>query len=169
MKNRFDKMKAPKHAKLGGLFFDEVKIKQGLVFDRSTWELVGFTDIVKDNNFESGTSVKSEIATHVLQFFFRSTFFKFDFPCAYFLTRGATSLQINRVFWLGVSMLHSYGFQVILSCCDVASPNRTFITMNSINESHSKGLNPFSGQPIFFLRSSSFNEKTEVQFVQQWF
>ena len=157
-------MKAPKHAKLGGLFFDEVKIKQGLVFDRSTWELVGFTDVVKDNNFESGTSVKSEIATHVLQFFFRSIFFKFDFPCAYFLTKGATSLQINRV-----SMLHSYGFHVILSCCDVASPNRTFITMNSINESHSKGLNPFSGQPIFFLRSSSFNEKTEVQFVQQWF
>lgn len=150
MKNRFDKMKAPKHAKLGGLFFDEVKIKEGLVFDSSTWELVGFTDI-KDDNFESGTSVKSEIATHVLQFFFRSTFFKFDFPCAYFLTKGATSLQINRVFWLGVSMLHSYGFQVILSCCDGASPNRTFITMNTTNESHSKGLNPFSGQPIFFF------------------
>lgn len=37
MKNRFDKMKAPKYAKLVGLFFDKVKIKEGLVFDSSTW------------------------------------------------------------------------------------------------------------------------------------
>ena len=113
MKNRSDKMTAPKHTKLGRLFFDEVKIKEELVFDSSTWELVGFTDI-KHDNFESGTSVKREIATHVhvLQFFFRSTFFKFDLPCAYFLTKGPTFLQINRVFWLGVSMLHRYGFQV---------------------------------------------------------
>ena len=63
VKNRFDKMKA--HAKLGRLFFDEVKIKVGLVFDSSNWELVGFTDI-KDDNFESGTSIKSVIATRVI-------------------------------------------------------------------------------------------------------
>ena len=149
MKDRLEKMKAPKHAKLGGLFFDEVKIKEGLVFDSSTWELVGFTDI-KEDNFESD-SVKSEIASHIMQFFFRSTFFKFDFPCAYFLTKGATSLQINRIFWIGVSLLHSYGFDIILACCDGASPNRSFITMNTTNEIHSKGFNPFSGWPIFFF------------------
>ena len=56
-------MKAPKHAKLGGLFFDEVRIKEGLVFDPSTWELVGFTD-VKDDNFETDPSINSEIASH---------------------------------------------------------------------------------------------------------
>ena len=48
-------------------------------------------------------------------------------------------------------MLHSYGFEVILACCDGASPDRTFITMNTTNEAHSKGLNPFTGQPIFFF------------------
>lgn len=150
MKTKFDKMKPPKHAKLGGLFFDEVKIKEGLVFDSSTWELIGFTDI-KDDNSGTDTSITSEIATHVLQFFFRSTFFKFDFPCAYFLTKEATSIQINRVFWLGVSMLHSHNFEVILACCDGASPNRSFVTMNTTNETHSKGFNPFSGYPIFFF------------------
>jgi hypothetical protein len=49
MKMKFDKMKPPKHAKLGGLFFDEVKIKEGLVFDSSSWELIGFTDIHEEN------------------------------------------------------------------------------------------------------------------------
>ena len=150
MKNRFDSMKPPKHANLGGLFFDEVKIKEGLVFDSSTWELVGFTDI-KDDSSETDPSVTSEIATHILQFFFRSTFFKFDFPCAYFLTKGVTSIQINRLFWLGVSILHSYNFEVILACCDGASPNRSFVTMNTTNKTHSKGFNPFSGYPIFFF------------------
>ena len=77
------------------------------------------------------------IATHVLQFFCRSLFFKFDFPCAYFLTKGATAVQINRVFWLGVSLLHSYGFDVVLVCCDGASTNRSFYTMNATNKLHS--------------------------------
>ena len=40
-KDKFEKMKPPKHGKLGGLFFDEVKIKEGLVFDTSSWELIG--------------------------------------------------------------------------------------------------------------------------------
>ena len=45
MKLKFDKMNPPKHAKLGGLFFDEVKIKdRRIVFDSSSWKLVGFMD-----------------------------------------------------------------------------------------------------------------------------
>ena len=31
--------------KMGGLFFDEVKIKEGLLFDPSSWELIGFVDL----------------------------------------------------------------------------------------------------------------------------
>ncbi|KAL9978118.1 hypothetical protein ACROYT_G015603 [Oculina patagonica] len=86
MRTKFDKMKPPKHAKLGGLFLMKSKLK-----------------------------------------------------------------KINRVFWLGVSMLHSHNFEVILACCDGASPNRSFVTMNTTNETHSKGFNPFSGYPIFFF------------------
>ena len=84
---------------------------------------------------------------------------KFDFPCAYFLTEGATSLHIKRVFWVGVGMPHRYGFQVILSCCDRASPNRTFVTTNTTNESHNKGLNHL----VTAYPHLSFNEETEEQ------
>jgi hypothetical protein len=38
-------MKPQKHAKLGGLIFDEVKIKEGLVFVCKNGELIGFTDL----------------------------------------------------------------------------------------------------------------------------
>lgn len=123
------------------------KIKEGLVFDGSSWELIGFTDVLEEK-VESKPIDK--LATHVLQFFYRSLFFKFDFPCAYFLTQGATAVQLNTMFWLGVSLLHGYGFEVILACCDGASSNRTFYTMNTSNKFHSIGSNPFSKYPIFF-------------------
>lgn len=141
-------MKPPKHGKLGGLFFDEVKIKEGLVFDTSSWELIGFTEAFEEN-MESQPI--DRLATHVLQFFYRSLFFKFDFPCAYFLTQGASAVQLNRIFWLGVSLLHGYGFEVLLVCCDGASSNRTFYTMNTSNKFHSEGINPFSKYPIFYM------------------
>lgn len=41
MKLKFEKAKIGKRGQLGGLFFDEVKIKEGLVFNLSTFELVG--------------------------------------------------------------------------------------------------------------------------------
>ena len=49
MRNKLDEQKAPKHANLGGLFFDETKIKEELVFDSSSWELIGFVDIGDDS------------------------------------------------------------------------------------------------------------------------
>ena len=128
MKKIFEKKNPPKRANLGGLFFEEIKIKEGLMFDQKNWELVGFTDLCETNITDltvATTDGVDNLATHVLQFFFRSTFFNFDFPCAFFLTRNTTSTQLNRLFWLGVSMLHTYGFDVIISCCDGASSNRS--------------------------------------------
>lgn len=99
MKQKFEKTKIGKRGQLGGLFFDEVKIKEGLVFDPSTFELVGFTDLDDDETNlpsvgqlnESDSKPENKLATHVLQFYFKSLFGKFDFPCAFFLTRGITA------------------------------------------------------------------------------
>ena len=67
MKNKYDKMKAPKHGKLGGLFLDKVKIK-GLVFDSSSWALIGFTEINEEKS--QHTKAIDSLATHVLQFLY---------------------------------------------------------------------------------------------------
>ena len=108
MRKQFEKMKPPKHGTLGLLVFDEVKINEGLVFDHKNWELVGFTDLLDDefhgkNGKASTIKPTNKLATHVLQFFFRSLFLKFDYQCAFFLTGNLTSLQLNRMFWLGAA------------------------------------------------------------------
>lgn len=100
MKEQFDQMNPPKHAKIGGLFFDEVKINEGFVFDHKSWELIGFTDLLDDslaNTTIADKHASDNLATHVLQLFFRSKYFKFYFPCAFFLTGNTTALQLNTI------------------------------------------------------------------------
>ena len=61
MSNHFKTLKLKKKDRLGALLFDEVKIKEGLVFDPSTWELVGFTDLGDDCDLtDSKLSISSE-------------------------------------------------------------------------------------------------------------
>ena len=81
------KQKLEKGGSWEAYFFDEVKIKEGLVFNPSTFELVGFTDLDDDEIEvpsigqlkESDSKPENTLATHVLQFYF---------PCAFLLTRG---------------------------------------------------------------------------------
>ena len=56
MKESFERMNPPKHARLGGLFYDEVKINEVLVFDHHSWELIGFTDL-QDDDFTASFAV----------------------------------------------------------------------------------------------------------------
>ena len=94
MREEFDKMKPRKHASMGGLIFDEVKINERLVFDPKNWELIGFTDLMDDGGTEENHR-QQNLATHILQFFYHSIFLKFDYPCAFFLTKTTTSLQLQ--------------------------------------------------------------------------
>ena len=135
--------------KLGGLFFDEVKIKEGLVFNQSTQKLIGFVDF--DDGEGGEADVTQLLATNIMQFYYKSLFAPFSFPCAYFLTRSVTSVQINQMFWTGVHALHEHGFGVLMACADGASYNRTFFRMNADNTQPWRCDNPWTGEPIFFL------------------
>lgn len=158
MKLKFEKAKIGKRGQLGGLFFDEVKIKEGLVFNPSTFELVGFTDLDGDEIElpsigqlkESDSRPENKLATHVLQFYFKSLIAKFYFPCAFFLTRGVTAQKLNRLFWQGVSILHGFNFTIMLACCDGAPENRAFMNMNGNNDSKSKCPILFFQKAIIF-------------------
>ena len=132
---------------LGGLFFDEVKIKEGLVYDIASGRLVGFVD---DADGANDLALEELLATNVMQFYFKSLFTTFAFPCAYFMTRSVTSTQINRMFWDGVLALHDHGFEVMLACADGASYNRTFFRMNAGNQLW-QCHNPFTREPTFFI------------------
>ena len=39
----------------------------------------------------------------------------------------------------------------MLVCCDGASTDRSFYTMNATNKFHSEGFNPFRKNPMFFM------------------
>jgi hypothetical protein len=98
---------------------------------------------------ESTTTDKH--ASHVLQFYFKSVFSSFNYPRGYFLTRGITAAQLNRIFWEGVGLLHAHDFEVIGSICNDAPENRTLVEINGCTETVSKTHNPFSNNPLFFV------------------
>ena len=166
MKKQFLHQKFGKKASVGGLLFNEVQVKERLVFDPSIWELVGFTDLDcsvteeflglhKKGNESDSDNITSDahknFATHVLQFHFKSLFSSFKYPCAFFMTRALNSLALQRIFWQGVSMLHGCGFTTLFTGCDGASANRSFMVMNGVTAENSSGQNFFSRKPIFFI------------------
>ena len=151
------KQNESKLSQLGMLLFDEVKIKEGLVFYAATWELLGFTDIDDDCHLlltDSGNKTeKPKIATNVMQFFFQSLLNRFTYPCACFLTNSGSAVKSHQIFWQGESMLSSFGFNILLTCSYGASENRKVVRMNvGHNDSKCAGFNVFfSGMPLFSM------------------
>ena len=70
---------------------DEMKIKDNLVYDKSSEELIGFVDlgdpILNYGSFDDTT----KLATNVLVFYIRGVASKLKFPLAYINTTGAKS------------------------------------------------------------------------------
>ena len=62
-----------------GLIFEEIKIKEGLIWSQHTNKLLGFKDIecMQDRGDEEC------LARHILQFFFKSLFAEITCPCVY--------------------------------------------------------------------------------------
>jgi len=81
--------KLPPKSRYGILFFDEVKVKEGLVYNAHTGDLIGVC--------EEG----ADVGTHVLQFFWSCTYTNFSYPLAFFVTKTANYLDISKYFWDG--------------------------------------------------------------------
>ena len=80
------------------LVFDEMKIREDIVFDKSTGEVTGFIDYGETNLDQRFVVLKEQcvkqkldhnkIATHMLTLMVRGIFFKCDYPLAHFSTQG---------------------------------------------------------------------------------
>ncbi|XP_035662524.1 uncharacterized protein LOC118406544 [Branchiostoma floridae] len=119
------------------LIWDEMKIKSGLVYSKTSGELVGFTDLGGVNNelkaFEKrcqaeqhGTEEEPDLATHVLAFMVRGIFINLQFVFAYFPCLGFSSDQLYPAVWQANAILDQMGFHVRAFVSDGASPNRRF-------------------------------------------
>ena len=144
------------------LVWDEMKVKEGLVFNKHTCNLVGFTNIGEINNEldkvekeceEEGAS--SNVATHMLLFMVRGLCTSLVFPYAHFATQGATADVLYPMVWEAVRRIESCGLNVIAFTCDGASPNRKFFQMHKVGNSQEpvyKTKNLYaSDRDIFFF------------------
>ena len=115
------------------LSFDEVKIKENLVFDKYSGNLIGYVDFGDPElNFSSFNDV-NDVATHVLVYYVRGLASNLKFSLAYFGTKGVTSYQIMPTFWEAVAILEmKCGLKVIAAVSDGASPNRKFYKMHHL-------------------------------------
>ena len=88
------------------LAFDEMKIREDLVFDKVTGEIMGFVDYgeesldVRFNELQkkchNRNPEKREVATHMLTMMVRGLTFHLNLPIAQFATKG----QLNVDLWL---------------------------------------------------------------------
>ena len=121
------------------LMFDEVSIKDDLVFDIHTGDLVGFVDIGGDLNdvFGAGNSrdVTTAIASHALVFMVGGLSSRLKFSLGYFGTQSATSYMLFPLMWKAVGLCETYaGLKVVCVVSDKASPNQKMYKMHKLRD-----------------------------------
>ena len=99
----------PDHQKYVALIFDEVKIKEDLVYNKHSRELIGFVDICDVHEHLTAleqscllieTSDSSpKLATHMLVFMIRGLFSSSEFPYAQFPVASASGEVIFPIVW----------------------------------------------------------------------
>jgi hypothetical protein len=118
------------------LTLDEMKIKEDLVYNRQTNQVIGFVnlgDTLKQlQELESGrTRTSKDVATHVLQFMVRALGGKLDYPLAHFSTSALSGEQLFSIVWEVIEAVESTGLQVIVITGDGASQNRKLFRLHA--------------------------------------
>lgn len=117
------------------LLIDEMKVKEGLVFNKHTGEIIGFTSLgdINDDLLRLEQECQGErplIAKYILVVMVRGITFKLEFPYAHFGTRGATGDLLFPMIWEAIRRLEARELKVICVTADGASPNRKLFRMH---------------------------------------
>lgn len=160
------------------ILVDEMHIKDDLVYDKHTGDVIGFVNLSNVNNhlMQFGqSSTCMSLATSVLVLMVRGLFIRLEYPYASFPTTGITGDAMFPIIWEAVRRLELCEFKVLGVTADGASPNRKFFHLHKQtppqNSVTYKTKNPYSGdgRDIFFIsdpphliktiRNSLFNKK----------
>lgn len=123
------------------LVFDEMKVKSGLVFCKTTGKLVGFSELgdVNELTAQFEQQIDSEendyskpLAKYAIVFMVRGIFSSLCFPFGHFASEGFTSDQIYHCAWEAVKILESINLNVRSIVADGASPNRKFFRLHRL-------------------------------------
>ena len=152
------------HQKYIALIFDEVKIKEDLVYNKHTGEMIGFVNVTNINQhlttFEqhckSGINPETphhNLATHMLVFMVRGLFSTLEFPYVQFPVASSTGDILHSLVWQCIEHLEIIGLKVIAVVCDGATPNRKFFKMHGSSKGLTyKATNIYdNSRPVFFI------------------
>ncbi|SMN01233.1 hypothetical protein SPONN_2329 [uncultured Candidatus Thioglobus sp.] len=151
------------HKKFVALLFDEVKIKEDLVYNKYTGEMIGFINVTDINEYllayerscsDPEQPCKPKLATHMLVFMVRGICSSLKFPYAQFPVSSASGDILHPIVWECVEHLEMIGLKVLSFVCDGASCNRKFYKMHEIgNGVNYKVKNVYAEEdrPIFLI------------------
>ena len=116
------------------LLFDEMKVREDLIYDKNSGHVVRMVDLGDVNNkllqyknaCRKGSEKHVAIATHIFVIMVRGLLTSLRFPYAHFSTTGITSSYLNTIIWEAVRHVESTGLHVLALTCDGASSNRRF-------------------------------------------
>uniref|UniRef100_A0A1X7VEP6 Transposable element P transposase-like RNase H domain-containing protein n=1 Tax=Amphimedon queenslandica TaxID=400682 RepID=A0A1X7VEP6_AMPQE len=139
-----------------GLIGDEMYIKEGLVYDKSTGKLVGYCDIGNINNHllllekeymgNDNSQTKTVLAKTMMVLMVRGLFMDFEFPYASFPTGNLTGEQMVPIFYEAILRIERSGLKVATITLDGNSVNRKYfkIVGNGVDNIKHKFHNPLS-------------------------
>ena len=164
------KLETPKDfEKKIALVFDEIKIKDSVVYDKHRVRIIGFVDVGEINNdlllFEQSCqespSTHLQVTKHMLVFMVRGLFIPLMFPYyAQFVTRNLSADLIFLLVWEAIQKLEAAGFKVVAINCDGASMNRKFFYMHLTPTT----VTAEDSQILYKTKNPYADEKRDVHF-----
>jgi len=152
-------------AKYVGLVIDKMYVKKGLVFEKSTGSLVGYSDLGEVNNLlaeveqhskEPHTLQKRPLAKCMLVFMIQGLFNSLKFPFVQFPASSTKGSQLFPLLRKALARLSHLGLKVVNVTCHGASDNRWMFSLHGTGKNLTyKTVNVFSTEkdPIFLSQT----------------
>ncbi|XP_078495504.1 uncharacterized protein LOC100183340 isoform X2 [Ciona intestinalis] len=131
---------------------DEMKIRENLIIKNG--KLIGFVDFGKDL-----VQTKSQLASHLLVFYLRSSDREISIPLAWYPTHSTPPHVLAMLFWQLLWECESRGVQIHAVVCDGHPSNRTFFKLIACRPLNVSGpdlytaINPYACDRHIFLCS----------------
>ena len=134
------------HEKFVCLVGDEMHVKEDLVYNKFSSELMGFIDLGDinhhlqqlENQLDTSSDSRPTLASTVFVFMDRGICTNLKFPYATFSARSVSADHLLPLYIEAVFRLERCGFKVIVMTLDGYSANRRLMTLLSDDKSKSK-------------------------------
>ena len=169
-----EKLEKPRDlAKYVTVILDEMYIKEGLVFNKHSGEMIGFSDLGEINELLAkyeraykpgeGEICHRPIAKCVVTFMIRGLFTSMKFVYSQFAAVSTKGAELFVLLWKVIERLTLLGFEVVAVTCDGASNNQKLFDLHGLtNGLPYKTFNVYdvNNKAVFFFRDPPHLIKT---------